>query len=233
MPVLPLLLSSVRGSLLVTSVDGYTLHLLVMWPDLLVRRSCVAADAAADTTRAVGLQKRLELLELPTLPADRRDIWSHFIASEELLRAVFAADRECSGCGERGKLRFEDSAGLELVPSIVCVACDKVLHRFTACIPSDGTDVPCPADRSTVCVVYSALTTGVGYSGFVKLCEAASLKVMSARSFYKLCTYLQTSMKAFFAEMQPLVKPAVAKLYSDVGDDGVLDIDVSYDGIHG
>ncbi|KAA0196218.1 hypothetical protein HAZT_HAZT005313 [Hyalella azteca] len=82
------------------------------------------------------------------------------------------------------------------------------------------------------CVFY-ALMNSDGYAGSHRSCAGFSLKGFSKKAFYSHASYLYNQMRIFFGMKQREVVEAVRQYYVNSegrDDDGLLDIEVSFDG---
>lgn len=82
--------------------------------------------------------------------------------------------------------------------------------------------------------VYHSLFEGYGRLGLSRLSAGMGTKEMSANTYAKCANYLYDEMEVFYNEQQLVAKTYVKKLYEKEGiekdSDGVLNIDVSFDG---
>ena len=128
----------------------------------------------------------------------------------------------------RGYLISSDR--LEPNVSISFRDCDKVFYRSTPCMEMDTISLNYSVDASTLSFVCSSLMTGIGYYGFLKLCEAASFNAaFSARKYYSTNQLLLGPVHIFFLEMPPLILPTIRNIYGADGD-GMVKVDVSFIG---
>lgn len=88
--------------------------------------------------------------------------------------------------------------------------------------------------KGNVMHVYHSLSEGYGRLGMSRLLAGMGTKEMSANTYAKCTEYLYSEMEEYYNELQRVAKTCVEKIYEKEGiekdSDGVLNIDVSFDG---
>ena len=89
-------------------------------------------------------------------------------------------------------------------------------------------DLKYSVDIWALTFIWSSLTIGMGYYGFLKLCEGTSFNAASSARKYGASQFLFDVMNIFFSEMCSWILPAIGKVYGAYGG-GIREIKVSFD----
>ena len=90
--------------------------------------------------------------------------------------------------------------------------------------------LPCKWSDNFVCAVFTALTTGGRFAGYLKTMTDLSVAHTEYEYlFTEFVTFLYSAMERHRAELLPLLSSAIAKANGEVVDGELLDIHVSCD----
>ena len=174
-----------------------------------------------------GLVRRLKLLPPPTAHVqETRE--AHCLVTHAHLQALLETGSTCDACGGAYSVSI-DTVCMEPRIAVTCGVCETTAYESApSSVPSyDG--LTTKHNASFVAAVYDSLTNGLGSTGLCRTMDNLCVTLrISFREYYNCAEYLYAAMKKFYSELQPGVLSAVAKCYDEA--DGLLDIDVSYDG---
>ena len=186
-----------------------------------------------------GLHRRMEAFTA----AEDRPI-SSLVDKSVLISVGFlykiAEKLRCDDCGETGAVASIEPN--KLSPGIVfkCIDCSAMF----CCAPGasvtavDGKKYD--YDGKKVCLVHDSLMNGGGYAGYCTTSIRLGVSGLAKSTYYNYVSFLTREMDVFHAQMKPKVRQGLDVVYSQLRveeeganqrqDDGILEVDVTYDG---
>ena len=175
-------------------------------------------------------QKRLKLLNECAEFSD-----SNFLDRENeniiINKKVFAsawASAFCFQCNVLTNLSFKDVDG-DVSIEVQCPICDEVLFSKE---PEKVTNKKFAADTSSF--ILHSLNTGYGFSGYNSLCSNLNLHSVNSRRYEEYKHFLGNEVCKKNTKSMKDVRACIEKAYGELeifpDDQGILDIEVSFDG---
>ena len=141
----------------------------------------------------------------------------------ELLNLV-----SCGECGTKSTWEITPSY-FDCTINVRCDSCESIVHHSQPekCKNTSQT-------KGNVMHVYHSLCEGYGMAGLSRFSAGMGTKEMSAYTFSKYAEYIYNGMDQYYDEQNEMVRTCIEKLYEKEGivkdTDGILNIDVSFDG---
>lgn len=187
----------------------------------------------------VGLQRRIEAFTSADNSAISSVVKKSVLLSVDILEKI-AKIVQCVDCGETGAVAIADPRKLSPTVEFKCSACSAVFFSEPGASATSVDGKHLDFDGKKICLVHDSLMNGGGYAGYCDTSIRLGVSGLAKCNYYKYVSFLLKEMDAYHAQMRPKVLQGLKDVYSKLrageeGDeqrqeDGILDVDVTYDG---
>ncbi|XP_068212243.1 uncharacterized protein [Palaemon carinicauda] len=148
----------------------------------------------------------------------------------EMAENMNCRDKKCNGSGELTINREYFDSDIK----VTCNVCERVIYEKNSPRMNVTGHKRATVSPITTSIVYNTILDGTGYSGVRKLSGVLSVDLMSKTVYERNKEYVHSLGKNKYDALQKKVQWSVVEYYRKMNihpdDNGVLDIDVIYDG---
>lgn len=156
----------------------------------------------------------------------------YVLISQARIQEAFSKLRCGECCGEITVAT--ETNGFEVAVKIVCRDCEEDLSPEKAKTKHSSLNKRGMVTEANVIMVYQSLVNNYGLAGFNKTAAALGLKTWPSRKYMMYSTYLYHEMNQHCSKLMDEGYECIVEYYRSIGirpdSDGILNIDVSFDG---